>query len=775
MLSFTQYTQRFQEAPSEVDEMMGNSSSSNFSISSDPSMPMHTSLRCSDSLRITYSNKNDCCLLSSCRPCLNRCSDILRKAQTTKKKRRSRNNPLAFAAILATSFGTLSITSAFQTISIRRIPHPTRTKWYVRSTPTEEIVEAVIPLTSSSKEKRLSVERAWEQARVLAMNDASPLVDRSASETPYLDLFTEAIGHTRSNDSQGGNNNEHHVRPRGRPDSVPGAMSRTTLLSINELEAYRSSESYVKSPKIEAVNYLSSLPVKRGRGRPRKNQDLDASVDEITSIAATSSVSNLNDDDVSKELFKTEPEDFNSSFETGQRKSRVKLNLPKARKMTDNEKAGETTGMMQTVGRGRRLDDPPSIQRYYHTQLLTQQEEYMLGMKIQLLMKCEQVHEGLYETIGRIPSIAEWANACGFKEIDSVRLNPDYIETELETSLRPSKSEAWGEDSDPTMFVGNGLANDTGPGRGRGRAKKGPLLSLKDYYDDSELKFHSEDAKKRKKDLAPINQGTVEDFLDVLLVGKEAKQRMVQCNMRLVVSISKRYKHVGVSISDLVQEGSIGLTRAAEKFDPKKGFKFSTYASWWIQQAVFRAIAYHSRTIRLPVHVHNLLNRVRRISGELKRLHGRAPTNEEMAAELDVPVEKFVKMLRLTRKVISLDKSKYQNNPKDIGQESLTSLGDTIDAADVVRDENTPEQTVDRDLFRDDLNEMLDVLGEDEKRVIMLRYGIEDGLTRTVTTVASIMGESKSWVRSQECRALRKLRRPWYEKRLWEHQNSLRG
>ena len=127
------------------------------------------------------------------------------------------------------------------------------------------------------------------------------------------------------------------------------------------------------------------------------------------------------------------------------------------------------------------------------------------------------------------------------------------------------------------MFVGNGLANETGPGRGRGRAKKAPPTSLKDYYDDSDTKFLDEKPKTESK---PINRGSADDFIDLMLTAKEAKQKMVQCNMRLVVSISKRYKHVGVNIADLVQEGSIGLTRAAEKFDPKKGFKFSTYASW---------------------------------------------------------------------------------------------------------------------------------------------------------------------------------------------------
>merc|ERR1711957_408196 len=239
--------------------------------------------------------------------------------------------------------------------------------------------------------------------------------------------------------------------------------------------------------------------------------------------------------------------------------------------------------------------------------------------------------------------------------------------------------------------------------------------------------------------------------------------------MRLVVSISKRYSHVGVNIADLIQEGSIGLNRAAEKFEPMMGFKFSTYASWWIQQAVFRAIAYHSRTIRLPVHVHNHLNRVRRVRQELQREKGKPPSNENMTEE------KYIKMQRLSRKAISLDIAKYGNNPKDIGQESDISLGDTIDATDVIIDENTPEQNVNRGLFRDDLKEMLKILGEDERAVVDARYGLTNGLTQTVTTVAAKMGQTKAWVRSAECCALRKLRRPWYEKRLWEHQNSLIG
>lgn len=261
----------------------------------------------------------------------------------------------------------------------------------------------------------------------------------------------------------------------------------------------------------------------------------------------------------------------------------------------------------------------------------------------------------------------------------------------------------------------------------------------------------------------------------MMLTAKEAKQRMVQCNMRLVVSIARRYHGVGVNVQDLVQEGSLGIARAAEKFDPKKGFKFSTYASWWIQQAVFRSIAYHSRTIRLPVHVHNLLNKVRRARQILTQELGRMPTNEEMADEMDMSIEKYNKMIRNTRNAISLEKPKYANNPKDLGHESEAMVGDMVDSAAVVFDEKTPEQTVDHGLLHNDIQYMLGKLGKDERTVLCLRYGIHDGITRTVTLVASEMRQTKSWVRSQECRALRKLRRPWYQQRLKEHRESLQA
>jgi DNA-directed RNA polymerase sigma subunit (sigma70/sigma32) len=176
----------------------------------------------------------------------------------------------------------------------------------------------------------------------------------------------------------------------------------------------------------------------------------------------------------------------------------------------------------------------------------------------------------------------------------------DYEESDLDMQIRPTGSESIFDEPDPNRFVGNGRASDIGPGRGYGRVKKTPPIELKDFYDDSVVKFEkmqrqniapsvnmdedtdntSQQKRRKQKRQQPINRGTPRDFVEMMLTGKEAKQRMIQCNMRLVVSIARKYYNVGVNVQDLVQEGSIGLARAAEKFEPSRGFKFSTYASW---------------------------------------------------------------------------------------------------------------------------------------------------------------------------------------------------
>jgi RNA polymerase nonessential primary-like sigma factor len=419
-----------------------------------------------------------------------------------------------------------------------------------------------------------------------------------------------------------------------------------------------------------------------------------------------------------------------------------------------------------------------AFHKYYQTKLLDGKEEYSLGMQVRFMMQAEDVHQGLSAHLMRLPSIGEWAEACGFISHDKLMSASDFQDTTMVAMIRPQGS----EDSFPSkeelelesrMFLGDKGMGRQGPGRGKGRhRKKPPQLAL--------------DVKKLKGDVREVfpetvaqqgeqgnSYGSPRDFVNVMNQARAAKQKMVESNMRLVVSIARRYHSVdGVGIPDLVQEGSMGLMRAVEKFDPTKGFKFSTYASWWIQQAIFRSMAYHSRTIRLPVHVHNLLSRIRRVRGTLQYELGRTPTTPEIASELGMPTEKLAKMLRLTRKSISMDMPKYQQNPRDVGHSSGESVGDMIDSSRMA-DNNSPELSVDSGLFQEDLKDMLNILGDDERKVISLRYGLYDGLTRTVTAVADQLQATKSWVRSQECRALRKLRRPWYEKRLKEHQDSL--
>ena len=506
-----------------------------------------------------------------------------KKSRLTHRKR-SQITGLLFFVILT---NLLDTTSGFQLFTrhghnLHRLHETKVRKLHARSSPpTEEVIKPVQPLKSSTKERRLSVQKAWEKAQVLARDDVQ---DESLSATPFLDLFTDAGIGTVKKGINKKERNVTHTRPRGRPESVPGAMSRTTLLNLNEIQ----SRSYVKSNGATNIGIkrqvgstdIPAPPKKRGRGRPRKNPSAnDASVDEITAIAATTAMEPQESPVADyADLTDAELEEESSEVNGKQKKQRVKI-LPKSRKLKQTENEGVTTGMMQSGKRGRKGDiEPPNLQKYYRTELLTQEEEYTLGMKIQFLVKCEQVHEGLFQILGRAPSIAEWAQACGFEEIDPIRSKAGYKETGLEKQIRPVTSEAWEVEQDPNMFVGNGLAHDSGPGRGRGRAKKAPPTSLKDYYDDSAIRFTDKKIPKSKQ--IPINRGSPDDFIELMLNGKEAKQKMVQCNMRLVVSIAKRYKHVGVNIADLVQEGSIGLTRAAEKFDPKKGFKFSTYASW---------------------------------------------------------------------------------------------------------------------------------------------------------------------------------------------------
>ena len=340
------------------------------------------------------------------------------------------------------------------------------------------------------------------------------------------------------------------------------------------------------------------------------------------------------------------------------------------------------------------------LQEIGRIRLLRAEEEIELARKIADLLRLERIREDLAGELKRDPNDAEWGRRVWKVE----KIRQDLMER---LAREPRENEVNSE------------------------VKK--QLPSRNQALDEEW-----DARK---------QAHFWEFRRRLYHVRRAKDKMVQSNLRLVVSIAKKYMNRGLSFQDLIQEGSLGLIRAAEKFDHEKGYKFSTYATWWIRQAITRAIADQSRTIRLPVHLYETISRIKKTTKILSQEMHRKPTEEEIATRMEMTIEKLRFIAKSAQLPISLE--------TPIGKEEDSRLGDFIEA-----DGETPEDEVSKNLLREDLENVLDTLSPRERDVLRLRYGLDDGRMKTLEEIGQIFNVTRERIRQIEAKALRKLRHP---------------
>lgn len=334
-----------------------------------------------------------------------------------------------------------------------------------------------------------------------------------------------------------------------------------------------------------------------------------------------------------------------------------------------------------------------------------------------------------------------------FKAIADTPENLDILES-LYTELAESNVEVIAvEEPTPADFSDKWVEDEEEP-------IVAPQVFLDDISDDSVRLY--------LREIGKIPLLTAAEELDlahrVVAGEKRAKDKMAEANMRLVVSIAKRYVGRGLDLLDLIQEGNTGLLRAVEKFDPDKGFKFSTYATWWIRQAITRAIADQARTIRIPVHMVETINKLLRTQRRLTQELNREPTNEEIAKEMELEVEKVEHIMKIKQDIHSLDQS-----VRDDEEDSV--LGDFVEDEDTV----TPEESATGQLLKEHVKDLLSSLSEREQKIIRLRFGLEDGKSHTLEEVGQEFNVTRERIRQIEAKALTKLRKHKDGKKLLDY------
>ena len=300
-------------------------------------------------------------------------------------------------------------------------------------------------------------------------------------------------------------------------------------------------------------------------------------------------------------------------------------------------------------------------------------------------------------------------------------------------------------------------SDETMEDEGEDDASSEDFLDIEDLTLSKDIKIN-DPVRMYLKEIGRINLLTSDEEFEYAKRAEQgdeyAKRMLAESNLRLVVSIAKRYVGRGMLFLDLIQEGNMGLIKAVEKFDYRKGFKFSTYATWWIRQAITRAIADQARTIRIPVHMVETINKLIRIQRQLLQDLGRDPTPEEIGAQMDLQPEKVREILKIAQEPVSLE--------TPIGEEDDSHLGDFIEDQDAT----SPSEHAAYELLKEQLEDVLDTLTDREESVLRLRFGLDDGRTRTLEEVGRVFGVTRERIRQIEAKALRKLRHPSRSKRL---------